>query len=72
MDQHPTIVVSYEHKSGLHVFRSADMPGLMVAHANFAIAFNDVPKVIAKLYKLNAEMDVKVTPDAFLFKVTPR
>ena len=50
--------VDYKFRDGLHCFTSKQMPGLVVAHGDFARALADVPRVIEKLIAVNEDMEV--------------
>lgn len=60
MTEITSIRVEYKHVDGYHVFFSERLPGLYVAHTDPERAFNDVPKVIEKLVRLNAGVACEV------------
>ena len=58
------ITVSYrEVEAGWHMFTSDDVPGLLVASPDRMRAFNDVPRVLRKLHRLDTGVDCAFTPE---------
>jgi hypothetical protein len=47
-------------KDGWHVYTCDQLPGLYVAHPDDRVAYNDVPKAIAALLKLNFGLNCTV------------
>lgn len=61
-----TVDVDYSYRDGFHIFTSADIKGLYVAHRDAEAAFNGVAKAIALLLRLNEAIECKVEPSASL------
>lgn len=59
-----TLEVKYSFRDGLHVFSSTDLTGLLVAHTDPEVAFNDVARAIETLLELNEGVKAKVEPAA--------
>jgi hypothetical protein len=60
MNNVTSIRVDYKHADGWHVFSAEAFPGLYVAHQDPERAFNDVPRVLEKLLKLNLDVNCEV------------
>ncbi|MCY4463137.1 MAG: hypothetical protein OXC26_22470 [Albidovulum sp.] len=64
------VVVKYQTRDGYHVFTSESIMGLYIASENLKDAFDDVPRVISMLMKLDygidCEVRLKVTYDEFI------
>jgi hypothetical protein len=55
------ISVKRKVKDGWHVYTCDQLPGLYVAHVDDRVAYNDVPRSVESLLKLNFGMDCKVS-----------
>lgn len=58
-----SICVKYKYADGWHVFASDDLPGLYVASEDGERAFNDIPRAIEMLLKLDEGISCKATPE---------
>lgn len=54
------VIVKRREKDGWHVYTCDKLPGLYVAHQNDEIAYNDLPKAIGMLVKLDHGIDCTV------------
>lgn len=58
-------IVSIQHEireGGVHVLKSKNLPGLLLAGSDLDRLYREVPASIAGLFKLNYGMEVKVLP----------
>ena len=63
MDHTPVkIDIDYRNQDGWHLFTSGQVPGLFVASPDLKTAFDDVPKVLFMLMKLDHGIDCVVLP----------
>ena len=64
------VVVKYQTRGGYHVFTSDAIMGLYIASENLKDAFDDIPRGISLLMKLDYGIDcvvqLKVTYDEFI------
>ena len=62
MEPMAEITVTYRTKDGWHLFTSDQMDGLVVASPDLRTAFDDVPKAVSMLLKLDHGFECVVQP----------
>lgn len=55
------VLVRRTVKDGWHVYTCDELPGLYVAHTNDRVAYNDLPKAIGALVRLDDKVECTVT-----------